>query len=138
MLQPDADGYLPDGRHVSQLPLEERESLKRQAYREAAHAAADESERERQRDAAIDAAAREKLASGLPDASALGLDVAGLGPARQRLVVGLAVIEQARAEVPKLEAKRAGFAGVDGGAGADKGGAGEKDRAWACEGSGAG
>jgi hypothetical protein len=109
MLDPAAEFEARTGRPRWSATPEERSALEREASRKAFQQAQEENERARQRDAAVDAATREKLEAGMPTARALGVDVDGLGAARARLIVGKAWIEHQRAKIPALEEKRDAF-----------------------------
>lgn len=107
MLEPDAGGFLPDGRAVWQLSPEEKEALKRAAYKRAVEQAAAESAAAQAFDERVSASVRGKLAGGLPSAKDLGVDVKGQPPARERLLRGLGWIERLKGEAASAAARRA-------------------------------
>jgi hypothetical protein len=100
--------YLPDGRPIWSLSPEERAELARERRRAAIAAAEADAERWRAREAAVDVAVKGGLDRGMPTAE-LGVNVAGLPPARSRLVVGLKWLEIEQSKIPGLEQRRDAF-----------------------------
>jgi hypothetical protein len=109
MSEAESEPRLPDGRPVWAATPEEKEAARRAAWRKAGEAAEAESARAREHEAAIEARLRDRLSAGTPSAAELKVDVAGLGPARSRLVVGRAWIAKEAEAIPVLEERLAAF-----------------------------
>jgi hypothetical protein len=92
------------------LPETERRAIEaREAHRLAWEANEASFRLHQERVARMEAGLAEKLAAPMPSASELGVDAAGLQPARSRLVTGLKWVESERGRIAELETKRDAF-----------------------------